>query len=182
MQIQLLNLNVFINVVFSIIGSDAPSVLSNRDMITNGFDKIRHGIYRYIHTWPPPTTRDLKLLLRIPMDGRNNSIGALYVNGAPNHSSKLWTPNGELFPQLDEESKQGDGIGYKKNGKKYRRKYRICKNNSSAPRRFNLRVGSDDLQFNHRVAVNTIFICSRPILHIIDENTHFSEAFLLKSQ
>lgn len=52
---------------------------------------------------------------------------------------------------------------------------------ASAPRRFKLTMGSDDLKFNHVVAVDMIFISKRPILHVVDEATHFMAARFLRN-
>lgn len=59
---------------------------------------------------------------------------------------------------------------------------RTCRDHASAPRRFKLTVGSDELSFNHRILLDTMFIDGRPVIHIIDEGTHYSAAGFLKSQ
>lgn len=50
------------------------------------------------------------------------------------------------------------------------------------PRRLKLSVGAVDLKFNSRVQVDTIFINNRPVLHVLDETTHFSAGACLRSQ
>ena len=47
---------------------------------------------------------------------------------------------------------------------------------AQAPRRFRLTIGAEKLRFNHHVAIDTIFINKKPILHMVDEATHFSAA------
>ena len=59
---------------------------------------------------------------------------------------------------------------------------RICKFAPSRPRSFKLTVGTDDLKFNHNVQVDTMFINGRPVIHIVDQATHFSSAAFLKNQ
>ncbi len=51
-----------------------------------------------------------------------------------------------------------------------------CKRHASKPKRFKLTVGSEDSRFNHAVAADIMFIHGKPILHLVDEATHFSSA------
>lgn len=57
-----------------------------------------------------------------------------------------------------------------------------CKINSLPPRRFKLTIGDDDLQLNHKVIVDTMFLKNKPVIHLIDENIHFVGASFLKNQ
>ena len=59
---------------------------------------------------------------------------------------------------------------------------KICLRNAATPRRFRLTVGTDELRFNHRVVVDTMFIQNKPIIHLVDESTHFTAACFLKNQ
>lgn len=61
------------------------------------------------------------------------------------------------------------------------RRCTICQKYSPAPRRFKITVGTEDLKFNHVVAVDLMFISKKPILHVVDEATHFMGAQFLKS-
>lgn len=49
----------------------------------------------------------------------------------------------------------------------------ICRKTATDPSRFKLTVGSAELKFNHSVQVDTMFIHRPPVLHMIDEATHF---------
>lgn len=54
-----------------------------------------------------------------------------------------------------------------------------CSKTSARPRRFKLTVGSEDLRFNHVVAVDVMYLDGRAVLHAVDEATHFSAASFL---
>jgi hypothetical protein len=57
----------------------------------------------------------------------------------------------------------------------------VCLRTRMAPRRFKLTMGMDDVQFNHIVAVDVMYLDGKPVLHIVDEATHFqTAAFLTK--
>lgn len=50
------------------------------------------------------------------------------------------------------------------------------------PRQFKITIGADDLKFNHIISVDTILIFGKPIIHIVDETTHFSPAKFLNTK
>lgn len=54
-----------------------------------------------------------------------------------------------------------------------------CEYHASRPKRFRLTVGTEELRFNHIVAVDVMYINRRPILHVVDEATHYSSARFL---
>lgn len=53
---------------------------------------------------------------------------------------------------------------------------------AGTPRRFKLTIGSHELQFNHRIIFDSIFINCRPILHMVDESTIFCAAAFFRIQ
>lgn len=57
--------------------------------------------------------------------------------------------------------------------------YKTCEYHASRPKRFRLTVGTEELRFNHIVAVDVMYINRRPILHVVDEATHYSSALFL---
>ena len=61
------------------------------------------------------------------------------------------------------------------------RKCDICQKHATAPRRFKLTVGCDDLRFNHVVAADIMYVKRKPILHMVDEATHFMAATFLRN-
>lgn len=48
-----------------------------------------------------------------------------------------------------------------------------------APRRVKLSVGSDKLGFNRSVQIYTMFLTGKPVLHMVDIDTHFTAAYFL---
>ncbi len=54
-----------------------------------------------------------------------------------------------------------------------------CATLGSRPKRFKLTAGANDLQFNHIVAVDIMYLLKKPVLHIVDEATHFCTAMFL---
>lgn len=54
-----------------------------------------------------------------------------------------------------------------------------CSTYASNPQRFKLTIRTDELQFNHIVAVDIIYIHKNPVLHVVDEGTRFSAALFL---
>lgn len=57
----------------------------------------------------------------------------------------------------------------------------ICIQHAAKPRRFQVMIRKDDLHFNHIVAIDVMYINSRPILHLVDEATPFNSAQFLKN-
>lgn len=57
-----------------------------------------------------------------------------------------------------------------------------CATYASKPRRFKLTVGSNDLRFNHTVAIDVMYLSGKPVLHAVDEATHFNAAMFLRNQ
>ena len=55
----------------------------------------------------------------------------------------------------------------------------VCAKNASIPRRFKLTVGTEDVRFNHIVAVDIVTIEGKQVLHCVDESTHFQAAAFL---
>lgn len=51
-----------------------------------------------------------------------------------------------------------------------------------SPRKFRLTVGEEELRFNQRVIVDNMFINNKPIIHMVDESTHFTAASFLRNQ
>lgn len=58
---------------------------------------------------------------------------------------------------------------------------KICAEHRTKPRRFRLTIGSDDFRFNHVVAIDVMYINNRPVLHIVDEATHYQAARFLRN-
>jgi hypothetical protein len=57
----------------------------------------------------------------------------------------------------------------------------VCAGRARKPRYFKLTVGADDFRFTHIVAVDVMYLSGRPVLHFVDEATHFAAAKFLKN-
>ncbi|CDF37987.1 unnamed protein product [Chondrus crispus] len=57
-----------------------------------------------------------------------------------------------------------------------------CATHASRPRRFKLTVGTNDLKFNHTLAVDIMTLNGKPLLHVVDEATHYTSAVFLNRQ
>lgn len=58
----------------------------------------------------------------------------------------------------------------------------VCEKITTALRRVRLTVGAASLKFNQRVQVDTMFISGRPVIHMIDEVTHFCAGSVFQVQ
>lgn len=58
----------------------------------------------------------------------------------------------------------------------------MCKVHVTTPRIFKIPIGSEELRFKHWVVVDTMFLNARPVLHVINEATHFTAATFLRDQ
>lgn len=66
--------------------------------------------------------------------------------------------------------------------KKIEEDYILCGKIDSYLRRFKLTVRSEELRFNHRVQVDTMFIKCRPVIHMVDETRRFGAVAFLRNQ
>lgn len=58
---------------------------------------------------------------------------------------------------------------------------KVCSEHSSKPKRFKLSIGTEDGRFNSVVAVDIMYLGGKPVLHAVDETTHFAAASFLKN-
>ena len=54
-----------------------------------------------------------------------------------------------------------------------------CNELASKPKRFRLSIGAENSRFNHVILADIMYIDQKPVLHVIDEATHFSSATFL---
>ena len=54
-----------------------------------------------------------------------------------------------------------------------------CNELASKPMRFRLSIGAENSRFNHVILADIMYIDQKPVLHVIDEATHFSSATFL---
>jgi hypothetical protein len=57
----------------------------------------------------------------------------------------------------------------------------VCLARERQPRRFKLTIGAEDLRFNSVIAADVMYIRNEPVLHVVDEATHFAAASWLKA-
>lgn len=175
-------LGLVLHIAFVVLERDCPTLLSNKDMLDNGLDISIQD--RYIsmgerrqplilenyflkYKWDPYcmiyAAYSEKELVKIHRSFGHPSVRATY--NLLRRAGRA-EPKGETLRQLE----------------KIAAACRECQKNEAKPRRFKLTVGTDELTFNHIVVIDTMFINSRPVLHLVDESTHFTSACFLKSQ
>lgn len=91
-------------------------------------------------------------------------------------------PPSELYKNFCNTEKEGIDKRIKKELEKMQEAYQTCQEHEGMPRMFKLTIGTENLQLEHRVILDTMFITSRPVILMIDEVTHFMVARLLKKQ
>lgn len=57
-----------------------------------------------------------------------------------------------------------------------------CQQKSGPPRRFKLTIGTSNLRFNHSVKFYTMYLDEIPVLHLVDQGTHFCGVVFLQIQ
>lgn len=181
-QIPFDGLRTVIDVDFLIIEDDFPTLLSMKYMVTNGLDislqrrcmklgKPTHPLsmenFFLIHRWDEEavphvlyTEQDLRRMHRGFGHPTIKSLERLLRSAEGGNMSKQLKSS---LRKISEDCK-------------------VCKTYAGKPRRFKLTVGTEGLRFNNRVLVDTMFIQSRPVMHMIDEATHFSAACFLRKQ
>lgn len=182
LQIPFSGLGIVLDIEFSILRESTPSLLCNKDLLENNLDISLQGGYLYIgerkqnlildnyffiHTW---TADDLPFVLYTEAE-----LGRIHrVFGHPSVAA--------TYKLLRKASTKPLKRGLRRRLEELAEACKVCKRNAAAPRRFKLTVGSDDLSFNHKIIVDTMFIEGRAVLHIIDEATHFTAATFLRKQ
>lgn len=174
-------LDLVVDIKFQIMRDCVPTLLSLKDMLDNELDisiqdreitfcgkshKLLLENYFLIHRWG---REDIHYVLFSEAELRtlhrsfgHPSSSALYNLLKRAHPEKV---NTEIRKELD----------------KIVEECKACIRNSRKPRRFKLTVGADELRFNHTIAVDVMYIDNRPILHIVDEATHYCAAQFLRN-
>ena len=57
-----------------------------------------------------------------------------------------------------------------------------CHEHRDRPYRFRVSIPADRLKFNHEVAIDLMWMKGNPLLHIVDTQTHYQNAILLKGE
>lgn len=181
-QIPFDKLGLIIDVWFAILDADVPTLLSLRDLWINGLDiSIQECVIKLgqkkqelemvnfflVYKWQPGvlsyalyTEKELRTIHR--------TFGHPSIKAT---TSLLKRASGD---ELDTKTRKSiEAIASACN---------ICQRNAGTPRRFKLTVGTSGLRFNHSVQIDTMFIRSKAVLHMVDVATHFSAACFLRSQ
>jgi len=174
-------LNLVIDVTFQIVSNEIPTLLSMKDMKDIGLDiSIQEEVVKYKHLHQPLVMENYFLIHRW---SRGDVAYSLYTEtelrklhrffGHPTVSSLLNILRRANPTKMTKEVR--DAVS------ELAKACIICAENASRPKRFKLTIGSDELRFNHTVAVDVMYIKNRPVLHMVDEATHFSAASFLPS-
>lgn len=83
---------------------------------------------------------------------------------------------------LQRENKNIFSAGTKYCLRKLQESCRTYQKEQTKQRRLKITIGSDDLRYNHKVQVDTIFLSGRPVIHKVDEDKHFEEEKLLSNK
>lgn len=181
-QIPFGDLGLVIDVTFTILEEDVPSLLSNRDMIDNGLDLSLQGRYLYKGSRKQPLALENYFLIYRWKAG--TTPFALYSEGELRRIHRgFGHPSVRATEKLLERA-AGENIDEdtRKALQQLERGCHTCRRYAGSPRRFKLTIGTGSLKFNHRIVADTMFINSRPVVHIVDEATHFTAAAFLKTQ
>lgn len=181
-QIPFPNLSIIINIDFLLIDSNVPTLLCMKDMIDNNLDiSIQDRNIRYKNKVQKLVLENYFLVYRWSID---DMTYVLYTEGELRRIHKTFG-----HPSIDTTLKilkraSGDKLskGTKAVIEGIVDGCKTCRLIASKPRRFKLTVGTNDLRFNHKVQIDTMFINGKPVLHMVDQATHFSAATFLKNQ
>ena len=161
---------------------EVPTLLSLKDMLDNGLDisiqqkRIKYGdrhqelyLHNYflIHKWAPDEVPfvfyTFKELQRIHT-----------VFGHPSIKATRHLLRRAADRPLDRETKRSI--------QQIIEDCKTCTERSASPRRFKLTIGTANMRFNHEVQVDTMWINSKPVVHMVDTATHFTAARFINNQ
>lgn len=181
-QIPFNKLNLIIDVDFAIMEETCPSLLRNRDMITNGLEISLQG--GYIHVGNRQQPLQLENDFYVYRWRADDTPFALYIE-----SDLRRIHRGFGHPSVQETHnllRRASADTLAKNILSILQKIAddcdVCKRNGPKPRIFKLTIGNEDMCFNNRVVVDKMFIDSKPVINLVDESTHFTSACFLKNQ
>lgn len=175
------DLDLVIDVKFQILKDNVPSLLSMKDMKENGLDfSIQDEVVRFKNAEQDLSMENYFLVHRWKSDDLNF---ALYTESELRKLHRVFghTSVQALYNLLKRANPDEMESNVRKTLDKIRRECEVCIQNGSKPRRFKVTIGTDDLRFNHIVAVDVMYINSRPVLHIVHEGTHFNAAQFLRN-
>lgn len=173
-------LNVFCDIEFYIIDNDAtPTLWSLRDLKSSGIDlSIQKNQLTYMNQ-----SCDLEFENDL-LVYRWNSYQVFYTYSELRklHRSFGHPSVGALLKILKRARSEDVSPETEYILEEIRKSCKTCSELGRKPRRFKLTVGHEDSQFNHTVAIDVMYLSGKPVLHLLDEATHFQSAVFLKNQ
>ncbi len=173
------DLNLVIDVRFQIVKDNVPSLLCMKDMLDNGLDiSILDSEIRYKHLSQPLELKNYFLIHK----WKRGDIGySLYTEAELKKLHKSFGhPSVSALVNVLKRARPNEmSSEVQKTISDIVKTCLTCSVHASRPKRFKLTVGTDDLRFNHIVAIDITYISNKPILHVVDEATHYNAALFL---
>lgn len=171
------NLGLISDIDFHIIEDEVPTLLSLRDLKSTGIDmsiqqnclmfmgkkqRLVHENDFLYYRWSP----DVALfshaeLLKLHRSFGHPSVSALHRVLKRARPEEMSRDVREAIEKLTENCN-------------------TCAELAQKPKRFKLTVGAEESVFNSTVATDIMYISRRPVLHVVDEATHFAAAIFLR--
>jgi len=173
-------LKLIVDVNFQIVNDNVPTLLCMKDMVQNGLDiSIQKSEISYKHRKHPLILENYFLIHRWKPEDVSYSmytedeLRKLHRSfGHPTVSAFKKVLKAARPDEMNSEVKEWIST--------ITAACSSCAKYGSKPRRFKITVGTDDLRFNQTVAVDIMYITQKkPVLHIVDEATHFNAACFL---
>lgn len=171
-----------IDVTFLIMKESALSHLSNKDMLDNDFDISLQGQYLHVGSKRQPLFLDNCFFVQNCT--ADTTPFALFTGfdlrrihrtlGYPSVRKRQKLLAGPSRRPLDKVTKKGL--------KKIQQDCVAGQTFARTPRRLKRTIGTERLQFIHRMVVETLFIDVRLVIHAVDESTHFAAASFLRNE
>ena len=172
-------LRLVADVKFQIVTDKVPSLLCMKDMLQNGLDiSIQNSVMTYKSFSHPLQMRNYFLIHKWePCDVSHSLYSEQELRklhrtfGHPSASALIKVLKAARPEQMTPEVRN--------NVMNIVKSCVTCSTYASKPKRFKITVGTEDLCFNHIVAVDIMYISKKPVLHVVDEATHFCSALFL---
>lgn len=180
--VPFVDLNVVLHVKFQIFSHNSPSLLCLRDMREGGLDiSVQKLSISYKHRSQSVSLENDFMVHNWKSEDVVNSLYSekelrkLHRNfGHPSVSALTNLLKRANPDHMDREVQ--DAI------MRLTKACTTCATHASRPRRFKLTVGTNDLKFNHTLAVDIMTLNGKPLLHVVDEATHYTSAVFLNRQ
>jgi hypothetical protein len=168
------------DIEFQIIDDDVPTLLSLRDLRNTGVElSIQNNSLRLLGREQPLTAENDFLCHKWEQEDAT----ALFANEELKrlHRSFGHPTTGALHRLLKRARPEEVSESVVRELGQIAKECTLCAERQQKPRRFKLTVGNDDTCFNSIVAVDVMYIGQQPVLHVVDEATHFAAAMFMKN-